>query len=113
MRISDWSSDVCSSDLADTLPPRARTIAHHALALTRLLGTTFAIADEGAEVVAARANIRSGIERPRTPLRVDLEAYLYRLRSQPLIALNLLIPSRLPERARAVSRRLKHLLISR
>src|SRR3546814_11436249 len=56
---------------ADTLPPRARTIAHHALALTRLLGTTFAIADEGAEVVAARANIRSGIERPRTPLRVD------------------------------------------
>src|SRR3546814_15138163 len=67
---------------ADTLPPRARTIAHHALALTRLLGTTFPIADEGAEVVAARAHIRSGLERPPTPRRVALEASLYSRRQQ-------------------------------
>src|SRR3546814_15718900 len=72
---------------ADTLPPRARTIAHPALALTRLLGTTFAIADEGAELVAARANIRTGIERPSTPHRVALVAYPHRHRTEACMTL--------------------------
>src|SRR3546814_5854424 len=50
MRISDWSSDVCSSDLVQAAPARAAMIALRRVRLQRQIGEDFAEEQPGAEI---------------------------------------------------------------
>src|SRR3546814_17590665 len=59
MRISDWSSDVCSSDLADAVQPRK----HHVLGADH----------QRHEVVAEAADDRHHGDREQHPRSVDRE----------------------------------------
>src|SRR3546814_1947187 len=66
MRISDWSSDVCSSDLQDL------TLAD---ALSRVARGDPSIAVGAAQQQAAEASIRQADVRPRDVIGVDVEDF--------------------------------------
>src|SRR3546814_17754280 len=81
MRISDWSSDVCSSDLLD------RRIADTALVLVGILEEQAVVAGQ-IEIVVARVQVAVAVDREdrRTACRQIDAAELAALRTAHLVA---------------------------
>src|SRR3546814_7172982 len=69
MRMSDWSSDVCTSDLDDGEGPSDRRRLHHPLALSDRRRRGELAGRRGLWVAARRADGRFGIDEHRLRLR--------------------------------------------
>src|SRR3546814_13734636 len=76
MRISDWSSDVCSSDLAAASPPRAGTAVAPAAATARS-----SVVDKVARIVSEVLNLGG--------LQVDRQVSLHELGLDSLVAVEI------------------------
>src|SRR3546814_15564663 len=66
MRISDWSSDVCSSDLLSVLPPRALAICRKALINSNLRAELQDSPSFEARFLSCRINCQSGAWRTQS-----------------------------------------------